>query len=49
MNSNVMVLGLQELISEFQVFAERNGLSTSVAEKFIADMYGSVLEGYSKR
>ncbi|EME42130.1 hypothetical protein DOTSEDRAFT_73050 [Dothistroma septosporum NZE10] len=48
-SGNVMVLGLQELISEFQVFAERNGLSTGVTEKFIADMYGPGLEGYSKR
>ena len=44
-----MVIGLQELISEFQVFAEKTGLGTDVGEKFIADMYGPVMEGYSKR
>lgn len=44
-----MVIGLQELIAEVQVFAEKTGLGTQTAEEFIGSMFGPVLESYSKR
>lgn len=44
-----MVVGLMELISEVQVFAEKSGLGTALIEKFIGDMFGPVAESYSKR
>lgn len=44
-----MVIGLQELISEIQVFAEKTGLGTEAAEDFIGNMFGPVAESYSKR
>ncbi|KAH8599093.1 NAD binding domain of 6-phosphogluconate dehydrogenase-domain-containing protein [Bisporella sp. PMI_857] len=46
---NVMVIGLMELISEVQVFAEKSGLGTVLMEKFIGDMFGPVADSYSKR
>lgn len=46
---NVIVIGLMEVISEVQVFAEKVGLGTTVMEKMIADMFGPVAESYSKR
>ncbi|KAF8857054.1 hypothetical protein BDZ45DRAFT_449656 [Acephala macrosclerotiorum] len=46
---NVMVIGLMELISEVQVFAEKVGLGTATMEGMIADMFGPVAESYSKR
>ncbi|THX00864.1 NAD(P)-binding protein [Aureobasidium pullulans] len=46
---NIMVIGLQELISEVQVFAEKTGLGTETAEEFIGSMFGPVLSSYSKR
>jgi hypothetical protein len=48
-NSNMMVIGLQELISEVQVFAEKTGLGTDTAETFIGDMFGPVAKSYSQR
>lgn len=45
----MMVIGLQELISEVQVFAEKTGLGTETAENFIGSMFGPVAESYSKR
>lgn len=47
--SNMMVIGLQELISEVQVFAEKTGLGTDTAETFIGDMFGPVAKSYSQR
>lgn len=44
-----MVIGLMELISEVQVFAEKTGLGTDQAESFIGSMFGPVAESYSKR
>lgn len=44
-----MVIGLQELISEVQVFAEKTGLGTETAESFIGDMFGPVAKSYSQR
>ncbi|GAB7330775.1 hypothetical protein MBLNU13_g02325t1 [Cladosporium sp. NU13] len=46
---NMMVIGLQELISEVQVFAEKTGLGTDTAETFIGDMFGPVAKSYSQR
>lgn len=48
-SSNIMVIGLQELISEVQVFAEKTGLGTETAENFIGDMFGPVAKSYSQR
>lgn len=47
--SNIFVIGLQELVAEAQVFAEKTGLGTAQMEEFIGSMYGPVLESYSKR
>lgn len=46
---NIIVIGLMEVISEVQVFAEKVGLGTETMEKMIADMFGPVAESYSKR
>lgn len=46
---NVFVVGLQELVAEAQVFADKTGLGTGRLEEFIGSMYGPVLESYSKR
>lgn len=43
------MIGLMEVISEVQVFAEKVGLGTETMEKMIADMFGPVAESYSKR
>ncbi|TEA10414.1 putative oxidoreductase YfjR [Colletotrichum sidae] len=48
-SGNIFVIGFQELTAEAQVFAEKTGLGTQQMERFIADMYGPVLESYSKR
>ncbi|KAF6833536.1 6-phosphogluconate dehydrogenase family protein [Colletotrichum musicola] len=48
-SGNIFVIGLQELTAEAQVFAEKTGLGTRQMEQFIGDMYGPVLESYSKR
>ena len=49
MNRNIFVIGLQELVAEAHVFAEKTGLGTAQMEEFIGSMYGPVLESYSKR
>ena len=46
---NVIVIGLMEVISEVQVFAEKVGLGTETMEKMIGNMFGPVAESYSKR
>ncbi|KAJ0317269.1 hypothetical protein COL5a_011246 [Colletotrichum fioriniae] len=48
-NRNIFVIGFQELTAEAQVFAEKTGLGTRQMEQFIRDMYGPVIESYSKR
>lgn len=45
----MIVIGLMEVISEVQVFAEKVGLGTATMEKMIGDMFGPVAESYSKR
>lgn len=47
--SNIFVIGFQELIAEGLVFAEKTGLGTQQMEDFIGDMFGPVLQSYSKR
>lgn len=49
LNRNIFVIGLQELVAEAQVFAEKTDLGTAQMEEFIGSMYGPVLESYSKR
>lgn len=46
---NIFVIGFQELIAEGLVFAEKTGLGTQQMEEFIGNMFGSVIESYSKR
>ncbi|CCF35508.1 hypothetical protein CH063_01325 [Colletotrichum higginsianum] len=48
-SGNIFVIGFQELTAEAQVFAEKTGLGTRQMEQFIHDMYGPVIESYSKR
>ncbi|UQC78396.1 uncharacterized protein CLUP02_03873 [Colletotrichum lupini] len=48
-SGNIFVIGFQELTAEAQVFAEKTGLGTRQIEHFIRDMYGPVIESYSKR
>ncbi|KAJ0383358.1 hypothetical protein COL922a_010645 [Colletotrichum nupharicola] len=48
-SGNIFVIGFQELTAEAQVFAEKTGLGTRQMEQFISDMYGPVIESYSKR
>jgi 3-hydroxyisobutyrate dehydrogenase-like beta-hydroxyacid dehydrogenase len=38
-----------EVISEAHVFAEKTGLGSEILETMIGDMFGPVLESYSKR
>lgn len=38
-----------EVIAEAQVFAEKTGLGTQQLEEFIGNMFGPVLQSYSKR
>lgn len=46
---NIFVIGFQELIAEGLVFAEKTGLGTRQMEDFIGDMFGPVVQSYSKR
>ncbi|KAL1863109.1 hypothetical protein Daus18300_008101 [Diaporthe australafricana] len=48
-SGNIFVIGLQELVAEAHVFAEKTGLGTGQMEAFISSMFGPVLESYSKR
>lgn len=48
-DSNIFVVGFQELVAEAHVFAEKTGLGTAQMEEFIGSMFGPVLESYSKR
>lgn len=38
-----------EVVSEAHVFAEKTGLGSPILETLIGDMFGPVLESYSKR
>lgn len=46
---NICVVSFMEVISEAHVFAEKTGLGSSVLEKLLGDMFGPVIESYSKR
>lgn len=46
---NICVVSFMEVISEAHVFAEKTGLGSPILENMIADMFGPVLESYSKR
>ncbi|KAI8240225.1 putative oxidoreductase YfjR [Colletotrichum sp. SAR 10_99] len=46
---NIVVVSFMEVLSEAHVFAEKTGLGSPVLENMISDMFGPVLETYSKR
>jgi len=46
---NICVVSFMEVISEAHVFAEKTGLGSAILETMIGDMFGPVLESYSKR
>ncbi|KOS48954.1 hypothetical protein ACN38_g30 [Penicillium nordicum] len=48
-SGNVLVISFMEVIAEAQVFAEVTGIGNQQLEKFIGNMFGPVLESYSKR
>lgn len=46
---NICVVSFMEVLSEAHVFAEKTGLGSTILETMIGDMFGPVLESYSKR
>ncbi|KAJ9133750.1 6-phosphogluconate dehydrogenase family protein [Pleurostoma richardsiae] len=46
---NICVVSFMEVLSEAHVFAEKTGLGSDILEAMVADMFGPVLESYSKR
>ena len=46
---NVVVVSFMEVICEAHVFAEKTGLGSAILEKMLGDMFGPVIESYSKR
>lgn len=46
---NICIVSFMEVICEAHVFAEKTGLGSAVLEKMLADMFGPVMESYSKR
>lgn len=46
---NICVVSFMEVISECHVFAEKTGLGSDVLENMLSDMFGPVIESYSKR
>ncbi|CCF34098.1 6-phosphogluconate dehydrogenase [Colletotrichum higginsianum] len=46
---NIVVVSFMEVLSEAHVFAEKTGLGSPVLESMVSDMFGPVLESYSKR
>lgn len=46
---NICVVSFMEVISEAHVFAEKTGLGSAILETMLSDMFGPVLESYSKR
>jgi 3-hydroxyisobutyrate dehydrogenase-like beta-hydroxyacid dehydrogenase len=46
---NICVISFMEVLSEAHVFAEKTGLGSQILETMIGDMFGPVLESYSKR
>ncbi|CAI7597543.1 unnamed protein product [Penicillium glandicola] len=48
-SGNILVISFMEVIAEAQVFAEVTGIGNQQLEEFIGNMFGPVLESYSKR
>ncbi|KAJ5287314.1 3-hydroxyisobutyrate dehydrogenase [Penicillium angulare] len=48
-SGNILVISFMEVIAEAQVFAEVTDIGTQQIEEFIGNMFGSVLQSYSKR
>jgi 3-hydroxyisobutyrate dehydrogenase-like beta-hydroxyacid dehydrogenase len=46
---NICVVSFMEVISEAHVFVEKTGLGSPTLEKLLSDMFGPVIESYSKR
>lgn len=46
---NICVVSFMEVISEAHVFAEKTGLGPAILEQMLGDMFGPVVESYSKR
>ncbi|KAI2615832.1 6-phosphogluconate dehydrogenase [Hypoxylon sp. NC1633] len=46
---NICVVSFMEVISEAHVFVEKTGLGSAILEKMLGDMFGPVIESYSKR
>lgn len=46
---NICVVSFMEVISEAHVFAEKTGLGPAIMEQMLGDMFGPVIESYSKR
>ena len=46
---NVVVVSFMEVICEAHVFAEKTGLGSSILENMLSDMFGPIIESYSKR
>ncbi|KAI1389943.1 6-phosphogluconate dehydrogenase [Hypoxylon trugodes] len=46
---NVCVISFMEVICEAHVFAEKTGLGPAILEKMLGDMFGPIIESYSKR
>ncbi|KAF7562885.1 hypothetical protein G7046_g1245 [Stylonectria norvegica] len=46
---NICVVSFMEVLSEAHVFAEKTGLGGEIFETMVGDMFGPVLESYSKR
>ncbi|PYI31330.1 putative 3-hydroxyisobutyrate dehydrogenase [Aspergillus indologenus CBS 114.80] len=48
-SGNILVISFMEVIAEAQVFAEVAGIGTQQMEDFIENMFGPVLQSYSRR
>ncbi|KAI1370857.1 6-phosphogluconate dehydrogenase [Hypoxylon crocopeplum] len=46
---NICVISFMEVISEAHIFAEKTGLGSPILEQMLGDMFGPVIESYSKR
>jgi 3-hydroxyisobutyrate dehydrogenase-like beta-hydroxyacid dehydrogenase len=46
---NICVVSFMEVIAEAHVFAEKTGLGSAILEQALGDMFGPVVESYSKR
>ncbi|KAJ5640066.1 3-hydroxyisobutyrate dehydrogenase [Penicillium longicatenatum] len=48
-SGNILVISFMEVVAEAQIFAEVTGIGSQQLEEFIGNMFGPVLESYSKR